>query len=180
MGKFEDQLWADLAYAHGDELMTAQRTPPPRSRKPLALTVGALGVAGGVTALALTLTATASAPAYAVARNANGSITVTLHSAAQVAEANAELASMGVAVRVVNCDVSGKPRGTDVPGESDLVKSIYLDPETFSASKTIWVEATTDGNKVLELMLTDRGPKPTCQPYRPSFSGSDPSSPPSR
>lgn len=101
MGKFEDQLWADLMTEHGDSLATERRTPPRRARPATLGVVGVVGTAGLATALALTLTATGAGPAYAVSQNADGSVTVTINQIEGVSGANATLAGLGVRARAM-------------------------------------------------------------------------------
>jgi hypothetical protein len=106
MGRFDDQLWADLVDEHGPALAVAQRATPPRGRgRPRVLAaVGAFGLVGVVTAVALTLTVTGASPAFAVTRNADGTVTVTIRQIEGVSGANAELARLGVRARAVTPD----------------------------------------------------------------------------
>ena len=125
MGSFEDQLWTELARAHGDELAEATRPPARRGRgRPIALAGGAIGMAGAVTALSLTLTATTSTPAYAVTRNGDGTVTITLQDMLGVSGANAELAKLGVPVRVLPMVAGCHEKIDPAPGATP---SMFLD-----------------------------------------------------
>lgn len=73
MGKFEDQLLADLIREHGPDLADAHR-PKRRGTKPAWITAGAVAVAGATTG-AILLWPTSS-PAYAVTDNGDGTVTV--------------------------------------------------------------------------------------------------------
>jgi len=100
MGNFEDQLWTELANAHGDELAGATRPPARRNRgRPLAMTAGAFGAVGIATTVSLALTATTSTPAYAVTRNHDGTVSVTIHDMIGITGANAELEKLGAPIR---------------------------------------------------------------------------------
>lgn len=101
MSRFEDRLWSELVREQGTEL--AGREAPPRHRRPrrAPLAAGGLVLTGAIIAAALTLSA-GSGPqaAYAVTENADGSVTLTLDETIGVFAANAELARLGVRVKV--------------------------------------------------------------------------------
>jgi hypothetical protein len=103
MTKFTDHLWSDLAQEHGATLALADRPEPGRARivrRPRVLAGSMLGLAGVGTALVLTLGAS-SAPAYAVTTDANGSVLVSINETSDLPQANAKLATMGIAEGVI-------------------------------------------------------------------------------
>lgn len=173
MGKFADQLWADLVQEHGPSLAGAERNLPPRGRgRPAVLTaVGAFGVVGVATALALTLTATGASPAFAVTENANGSVTVTIAQLVGVSGANAELSRLGVRAKVFEVD----PRCDSVPALPDgPIKGEPLSPGPEQDTVTIQPSAIPvgdtlvfaaeqiSGNRAALRAVMVAGPAPSC------------------
>jgi hypothetical protein len=79
-----------------------------RSSRPLAAAAG-LTLVTVVVALALAFAGGSSPPAYAVVVNANGTVTVTLTELIGVDGANAELAKLGVRVRIEKVEASCRP-----------------------------------------------------------------------
>ena len=171
MGRFEDQLWADLMTEHGDTLATERRTPPRRARPATLGAVGVVGTAGLATALALTLTATGAGPAYAVSQNADGSVTVTINQIEGVSGANAKLTVLGVRARAVavdpHCAVAptvSRPHFFDEyavnsgPGQNTLT----IEPEDIPADDTLVLVAEQVNGRTALAVLMVGDPAPAC------------------
>lgn len=173
MGSFEDQLWSELARAHGDELSRARREPARHGRtRPVALTAGAFGVVGAVTVVSLALTATTGTPAYAVTEHTDGTVAITIHDLIGVDGANAELAKLGVPVRAVTIDSSchgtyhPDPNLPPVHG-TVLVRStgqdeITVRPANIPAGDTLLLAAKQVGSRVAMSIALVRDPAPSC------------------
>lgn len=101
MSRFEDHLWREFVHEHGDELANLTGSAGGhRLRRRQLIVGGAMGLAGGATALVLALSATSAPPAFAVTRNHNGTVTVTIRSPSGIAGANAELHRLGIRAKV--------------------------------------------------------------------------------
>ena len=86
--------------------------------RPRLLAGGATALAGAATAAVLAIgAASTAAPAFAATSNPNGTVTITLNDLTGVAGLNAELASMGVAIRAVpivsGCTATAQVVGAD-------------------------------------------------------------------
>lgn len=172
MDRFEDQLWTELTQAHGDELAGATRPPARRGRgRPIALTAGALGVAGVATAVSLALTATGSAPAYAVTKHADGTVTIAIHDLGGVAGANAALAKLGVPVRAVAVDPACQRKLYLVPNGSRLdfarlrsgADEVAVRPAQIPSGDVLVVTAQRSGSGVAVFtVVAANAPLPSC------------------
>jgi hypothetical protein len=101
MMNFADQLYDDLMREHGPMLAEIR---PPASRRPVTarrtlLAAGAGGVA--VAATVAGLVAGSGSPAYALTTNPDGTVTLAVHQAAGIGQANAKLRALGDNVVVV-------------------------------------------------------------------------------
>jgi hypothetical protein len=170
MGRFEDQLWADLTERHGAALAVAERPAAHRGR-PMALTAGALGAAGLATAVAVTLTATTGSPAYAVTKNPNGTVTVTIHQIEGVSGANAELVKLGVRARAVafspGCTAKIPYVSTRVFGGGAVQPSppdgFTIEPNLIPLNDTLLLVATQiSGDRTAMAAMVVSGPAPVC------------------
>lgn len=174
MGKFEDQLWADLLTEHGDDLAAAHRPVRRHDRgRPVALTAGAFGVIGIVTALGLTLTATTSPPAYAVTENGDGSVSVAIHDIRGVAPANRELERLGVRARALpvteRCVGVPHPGPKPPPAPSSLgvrvqgTAEVTFQPNAIPAGDTLLLGAVVLPNDGMALRIgLTYGQAPDC------------------
>jgi hypothetical protein len=110
MSTFEDRLWTYLADEHGASEVMSTRTRAEASlrsrvaqalRRPVVMTMSALGVVAAAVALLVSVTASTQ-PAYALTYNADGSITVTINDLqAAIPQLNARFAAMGVDETVI-------------------------------------------------------------------------------
>ena len=158
--------------------------------RPRLLAGGATALAGAATAAVLAIgAASTAAPAFAATSNPNGTVTITLNDLTGVSGLNAELASMGVAIRavpvvsgctataqVVGADGSPQPAGTlavsplpDNPrtGSPTTLDTITLAPPQ-TAGQTEILAASTSGIDLLG--QTVQGQVPSC--VAPAGSGS--------
>lgn len=124
MTRFADQLYDDLMRDHGPALAD---TRPPAARRPLAsrrvvLAAGTGGLA--VAATAGSLVAVGGSPAYALTTNQDGSISLAVYQEPGIAQANAELQSIGARVVVVpvraGCPSISTVRKPTVPVQGKL------------------------------------------------------------
>ena len=172
---------------------TRRRTTVPAVRftsRPRLLAGGATALGGAATAAVLAIgAASTAAPAFAATSNPNGTVTITLNDFTGVSGLNAELASMGVAIRavpvvsgctataqVVTADGSRQPAGTlavtPLPinprtGSPTMLDTITLTPPQ-TPGQTEIVAASTSGIDLLG--QTVQGQLPSC--VAPAGSGS--------
>ncbi len=142
------------------------------------------GVSAAVAAAVAVLTigaATSAPPAFAVTNNKDGSLTITLNEITGVSALNAELASLGVAIRAVpvvaGCNAPAQlvgPDGSIQPAATLAVSQLPNNPRTGSAStlraitlapprtpgQTAILAATTTGIDLLG--QTVQGQVPSC------------------
>ncbi len=113
MSSFEDRLWSELVREHGETLALAgaRRSPRPRRSWRAPLAAGGVVLTAAIVAGALLLTASTSPPAYAVVVNPDGSVTLTIDELIGVKAANAQLARLGVRVRVAVVEAGCAAKG---------------------------------------------------------------------
>lgn len=141
MSSFEERLWSELAFKHGEPLAsTIDRTRPTRrqmARRNLAAGGAALAAAG-IVAATLALSTGSTTPAYAIVVNHDGSVTLTLNQLLGTKDANARLANLGVRVRIImrerGCSAKRElaPLGTELLGEGGPLRLIGH-PQTHTA-----------------------------------------------
>ena len=189
MGKFEDQLFADLLREHGDELAAVRRPGPgrpPGARarvlRPVLAAAAVVGLAGAVV-LGVNVV-DGGTPAYAVSKDPNGMVTVSINDISGVDGANAKLRKLGVpAVAVPMRDgcVESAPRSDHADGvgtvsvdsrTGDDGGSVQFDAGQIPAGDTAVLAARQlpDGGVVLAFSLV-AGPAPSCLPLIPVHEG---------
>jgi hypothetical protein len=101
MSEFEDKLWLAVVGDHADELARAERAGHHRrAGRPQLLAGTAVGLAATATAAAVLFGVSTSPAAFAVTRNPDGTVTVNLMQRSGIADANEELAAMGVRAQI--------------------------------------------------------------------------------
>ena len=118
------------------------RVPAVRSAGHPRIVAGGATAAVAATAAVLALgAATTAPPAFAVTDNRDGSVTITLNEITGVSGLNAELASMGIAVRAVpvvsGCNAPVRvvgPDGSLQPASTLVVSQLPTNPRTGSQS----------------------------------------------
>jgi hypothetical protein len=120
MTKFADRLFDDLMREHGPALASITVPAAPKRHlavRPVLLTAGAGGLA--VAAAVGTLVAGGGTPAYAVTTHPDGTVTLAVYQPSGIAQANAELHTLGDRVVVVpvrsGCPSIGSLRAPAVP-----------------------------------------------------------------
>jgi hypothetical protein len=116
MGKFEDNLWAELQHEHGQALL---RNMAKRQSRRTARWIGAAAAVTvlGAGALAASTYFGGAPPAYAVVDNPDGSVTLTVREVQAFEAATAELRKRGI-------------RAVAVPMRKDCSWDEYLKMET--------------------------------------------------
>ncbi len=128
MSKFEDRLWSELVREHGAELAGGEAPLRRRRLRGAPLAAGGLLFIGALGAAALILTASGGPQAaFAVTENPDGSVTLTIDEIIGVSAANAELAKLGVRVRVRRvergCTAVGVPDGSH---RAQVMKTVQM------------------------------------------------------
>jgi hypothetical protein len=171
MSKFEDRLWSELVLDHGPELAAMPRLElPSRSRRgPVA--IGAVALAGALAAVALTATTGPSpSAAYSVSQSSDGSVSISIRELSGVSGANAQLARLGVRVRVATVEAKCSATGQIVPIPpaivSDLVHhqgpDIVVRPNLIPQGDDLVISARELGQVVGLSYGLYREPAPSC------------------
>jgi hypothetical protein len=182
MNAFDDRLWSQLVEDHGADRVTcvdpadgSAPAPRGRRRRPMLLTAGAAGLAGGVLALVLGLSATTSTPpAYALTENADGTVTVTLNDVATgIPGLNAEFKRLGIREVAVpiKAGCTGPSVGYDASGSAPGMNGMNTTFTFSSANKylvpgdTGFIAARQVGPDEVQIVMgAMKAPVPSCFP----------------
>ena len=115
MTNFTDNLWSDLAKAHGPTLAQIDRPEPGPAggtgvlRRPRVLAGSTLGLAGVGAALLLAVGGSTAPPAFAITKSGDGSVLVKLNYAQNLnlPQVNRKLAQMGTHEQITIYMASG-------------------------------------------------------------------------
>jgi hypothetical protein len=171
MSRFEDRLWSDLAGAYGSQLALVSPLQQRRSRRAPALAL-ALVLVVAIVAVLVLAPGTSTPSAYAVSRNPDGTLTVTIDELAGVAGANAELAALGAAARVVavqqDCASSARPIAIEMNTYARMAhvegQGVTIQPAAIPAGDTLVLAVHTIGGVVALSVGLYHEAAPTCLP----------------
>lgn len=188
MSEFQERLWSELVREHASALtcpagadlwqplpIIERRHParlswPARRPRQLAGAFAAIVALAIAVTVATTLTSSPSSAAYAVTQHPDGTVTVSLSEIAGVTGANAQLAKLGVPVRVAPVKVGCPPAtsitpippslwGTIAHGEG---QGILTRPALIPPGTTLVLAARQVGAGVFFTYALYRGAPPTC------------------
>jgi hypothetical protein len=171
MSKFEDRLWSELVLDHGPQLAAMRRIEIRRRSRRGPVAVGAVALAGVLTAVALTATTgTSPSVAYAVSQSSDGTVSVTLNELTGVSGANTQLAKLHVKVRVATVEAGCTAKGQIVPTPSAIVSNLVrpmrqgvtIQPNLIPAGDTLVISARQLGPAVGMSYGFYRSPAPSC------------------
>jgi hypothetical protein len=189
MSEFQERLWSELVRDHaaalaypvgfGDRWRQLPIVEPRGSRRlsllPTLRPRRLAGVLGAIAAVAVavtvaTVTSSTSSAAYAVTPHPDGTITVTIGELKGVTGANAQLAKLGVPVRVAAVR-AGCPAPTSIvpmtPALAATIaqgerQGILARPDLVPAGETLVLAARQVGADIFYTFALYRGVPPTC------------------
>lgn len=172
MSKFEDRLWSELVCDYGPELASQRRVElPARSRPRAPMVAVAVALLGALVAVVLaTTTGTSTSEAYVVSQSSDGTVTVSINELTGISGANAQLASLGVKVRVaaVEPDCSQVGQIVRIPPAlaPDLAvlsgQGVTIQPNLIPQEDTLVLSARQVGQAVALSYGLYQDPPPTC------------------
>ena len=184
MSKFEERLWSELVRDHAWALAypasspESLRSPPIRARRqpllgsrPISIATGLAALAAAVAAITIaTTTSTTPSVAYAVTQRPDGTLSVSIDELTGVAGANAQLARLGVSVRVVPVQVGCVASGQMAPIPPSLHEGlahiegqgVAVRPDLVPAGDTLVLSARQLGGAVGLGFALYRGAAPAC------------------
>jgi hypothetical protein len=141
MTTFEDTLWDRLAREHAADTVALEPLRG-RSRRPLAISAGAAGIAAAAAAGVLLFGASASTPpAYALTTNPDGSVTVSINDIETAIPAlNAEFQKDGIDETVIPVEADCTNPGI---GSSPTPARLHRRPSRSSPDASISLPDTT-------------------------------------
>lgn len=188
MSEFQERLWSELMRDHASALACpggvsepwqplpiVERSRSPRLSWPALGTRQLAGALAAIVALAIAVTVASvtnspSSAAYAVTEHADGTVSVTVSELTGITGANAQLAKLGVPVRVVPVRAGCPLATTIVPVPPSLMgtvahyegQGILTRPDLVPAGETLVLAARQAGAEVLFTYSLYRGAPPTC------------------
>jgi hypothetical protein len=175
MSKFEDRLWSELVCDYGPELARQTRAPipvRPRVRRAPALAAAAALLSALVVAAVIFATRTGTSPtqAYTVSQGSDGLVSISVNELTGIAGANAQLAGLGVRIRVAaveqNCSQVGQIVLTPPSLTQELVslgkRGVTVQPNLIPAEDTLVLSARQIGPIVGLSYGLYRDPPPSC------------------
>jgi hypothetical protein len=188
MSEFQERLWSELVRDHAQALAYPaiagdrwRQLPIVEPRASWRLSLPALrpgrlaGVLGAIVAVVVavtvaTVTSSTSSAAYAVTPHPDGTVTVTISELKGVTGANAQLAKLGVPVRVAAVRAGCPVPTSIVPMTPSLAatiaygqgQGILARPDLVPAGETLVLAARQVGADIFYTFALYRGVPPTC------------------